>query len=169
MAYSQFLNENPELVQQVGSRMGQQQGMGGAVGTTQAVQPVATQNAAANVAQAANMTTPNTAQPAQQQSFGQQFQKYSQIAQQIAGPSVHSSSGASPSTLRSSAFSVGKDVQSDAPAISRPGPTGGRINKIMEVVGTIFSMGASQAGSNKYDSRNGGNAGYGGNSSNVGT
>lgn len=171
MSYSQWLNQNQDMVNDVSARMGQAAQSSPAVtGATQAVQPSATQTAAASVATQANQTTPNTAQPAQQQqqNFGQQFQKYSQMAQTFAGPTVQSNSGASPSTLRASAYQSGKDVQPDAPAISRPGPTGGRINKIMEIVGTIFSMGASQAGSDQYGSRNGGNAGQGGNQSIVG-
>lgn len=177
MIYSKWLQENPETVQGAMANASQQQNQSASV-VEQAPSAVSEQqptqaSAEQQPAQAAEQEQASgakNAQTPQKQTAGQQFQKYSQIAQAISAPTVHSSSGAMPSTLRESAFRSGPTTQSDSPQISRPGATGGRIDKIKEVIGMVFSMGGSAAGEagGKYGSRNGGNAGEGAGSSVVG-
>jgi hypothetical protein len=136
-SYSDWMKQNQGLVDQNMSRMS----------TPPAQAPAAQAQLGAQtqaVSSAQQAPTP-MAEPAQEASGPSTYQKTSNLVGAVVG-------GQQPRqpdqfTLRESAYSTGPKTQSDAPNAQAATPMGGRANKIMEIVGAIFSMGATKAAS----------------------
>lgn len=140
--YSTWVNDNPDMVNAAAQRVGQQPAL-----AAPAAQPVQ-QQPVQPVAQAP--------QQQQQPTAGSRFNQAATIAQAVTGGGgggQSNSPGLAPSAYNN-------QVQSDAPRQVQGGHDSGRINKILQIVGSIFSFGASAAG--KENQSNQGTQGYNG-------
>jgi hypothetical protein len=140
MAYSQWMQENPDAVSGAMQSMQQPQLSPYAASAQPAVAQQPSQLAAPQQPATAAPAAPQQEQPG----AGQSYQQTAQIAQSIFG-----GGGGQPMQRpqRASMFQGGTTVQSDAPNGAYTSPKKGRAGKIMEIIGSIFSMGATKAAS----------------------